>query len=104
MEAHSPHPFRILLVIFWVVAALVLPAIQRPLVPQDGSITGSRKTVAFRYDDQRVMFKVSDFAERDPDVYQRNLMKTAALMAEPAARLFGWLPRAGDEDFWRRHS
>jgi hypothetical protein len=86
---------------------LASPSLQTPLQPvfQNSSLAkAGPDTIAFRYDGTRVMFKLADFADRDPEVSQRNLEEKAPGLAAPVVRLFGWMLWAGDDDFWKRHA
>jgi hypothetical protein len=86
---------------------LASPSFQNPrlLVYQNSRLTkAGRDTIAFRYDGTRVMFKLADFADRDPEVSQRILEERAPQLASPIAQIFGWTLRAGNDDFWKRHA
>ena len=63
-----------------------------------------RDTIAFRYDDKRVMFKLSYFADGDPELSQRILEERTLQLTAPVAKILGWTLRAGNDDFWKRHA
>jgi hypothetical protein len=97
--------FRALLA-FSCLMFLTSPSLQtprQPVVQNSRFNKAGRDTIAFRYDGKRVMFKLSDFADGDPEVSQRYLEERAPLLAAPVARFFGWMLRAGNDDFWDRH-